>query len=208
MRYRTIGRTGLKVSEIGFGCGNNAVLMVKAPYEDQVKVVRRALDAGITFFDTAFAYGLGKSEENLGRILKDLGANPVISTKIRLDADCVSDIKAATVAAVEAGLARLGRERVDFVQLHTRVTVQRGAGKRFSLTPTDVLGADGVIDGFKAMRARGKVDFFGFSGLGETPALHELVDSGEFQGFQCYYNLLNPSSGQPVREISALRITA
>ena len=61
MQYRTIGKTGVKVSEIGFGCGNNAVLMVKAPYEDQVKAVRHALDRGITFFDTAFAYGLGKS---------------------------------------------------------------------------------------------------------------------------------------------------
>jgi aryl-alcohol dehydrogenase-like predicted oxidoreductase len=118
MQYRNIGQTGLRVSEIGFGCGNNAVLMVKAPYEDQVKTVRRALDAGINFFDTAFAYGLGKSEENLGRILKDLGANPVISTKIRLEADAVSDVKAATVRAVEAGLKRLGRDRVDFVQLH------------------------------------------------------------------------------------------
>jgi L-glyceraldehyde 3-phosphate reductase len=121
MQYRAIGNTGLKVSEIGFGCGNNAVLMIKAPYDEQVKVVRRALDAGITFFDTAFAYGLGKSEENLGRILKDLGANPVISTKIRLEADCVGDIKAATIRAVDAGLKRLGRERVDFVQC-TRVT--------------------------------------------------------------------------------------
>ena len=198
MQYRTIGNTGLKVSEIGFGCGNNAVLMVKAPYDEQVKVVSRALDSGITFFDTAYAYGLGKSEENLGRILKDLGANPVISTKIRLEADCVGDIKAATVRAVEAGLNRLGRERVDFVQLHTRVTRVRGMDKRFSLTPQDVLGADGVIAGLKAMRERGKAGFFGFSGLGETAALHELVDSGEFHGFQCYYNLLNPSAGQPV----------
>ncbi|MGH7886988.1 MAG: aldo/keto reductase, partial [Candidatus Binatia bacterium] len=158
MQYRTIGKTGVKVSEIGFGCGNNAVLMVRAPYDEQVKVVRRALDAGITFFDTAFAYGLGKSEENLGRVLKELGANPVISTKIRLEADCVGDIKAATVRAVEDGLNRLGRERVDFVQLHTRVTVERGMGKRFSLTPSDVLGANGVansvIAGFKVMRER------------------------------------------------------
>ncbi len=198
MQYRMIGNTGVKVSEIGFGCGNNAVLMVKAPYDEQVKVVRRALDCGITFFDTAFAYGLGKSEENLGRILKDIGVNPVISTKIRLEADCVSDIKAATIRAVEAGLQRLGRGRVDFVQLHTRVTLDRGMGKRFSLSPTDVLGANGVIDGFKTMRERGKVSYFGFSGLGETKALHELVDSGEFHGFQCYYNLLNPSAGQPV----------
>jgi aryl-alcohol dehydrogenase-like predicted oxidoreductase len=198
MQYRTIGKTGLRVSEIGFGCGNNAVLMVKAPYEDQLKVVRRALDAGINFFDTAFAYGLGKSEENLGRVLKELGADPVISTKIRLEADCVGDIKAATIRAVEAGLERLGRERVDFVQLHTRVTSERGVDKRFSLAPRDVLGPNGVIEGLKAMRDRRKVDFFGFSGLGDPKALHELVDSGEFHGFQCYYNLLNPSAGQQV----------
>ncbi|MET0503456.1 MAG: aldo/keto reductase, partial [Candidatus Binatia bacterium] len=198
MQYRILGKTGIKVSEIGFGCGNNAVLMVKAPYEDQLKTVQRALDLGITFFDTAFAYGLGKSEENLGRILNDLGAEPVISTKIRLEADAVTDVRAATIRAVEAGLQRLNRDRVDFIQLHTRVTSERGAGKRFSLTPQDVLGPKGVVEGFKAMRDRGKVGYFGFSGLGEVRALHELVESGEFHGFQAYYNLLNPSAGQPV----------
>jgi aryl-alcohol dehydrogenase-like predicted oxidoreductase len=179
--------------------------MVKASYEDQSKAVRHALDSGINFFDTAFAYGLGKSEENLGRILNDLGANPVISTKIRLDADAAGDIKSATINAVEAGLARLKRSRVDFIQLHTRVTLERGMGKRFSLTPTDVLGPNGVIEGLKTMRERGKAGFFGFSGLGEPRALHELADSGEFHGFQCYYNLLNPSAGQPVpKDFSAL----
>jgi aryl-alcohol dehydrogenase-like predicted oxidoreductase len=198
MQYRTIGKSGVKVSEIGFGCGNNAVLMVKAPYEDQLKAVRHALDQGITFFDTAFAYGLGKSEENLGRILNELGANPVISTKIRLEADAVGDVKAATIRAVEAGLARLKRDRVDFVQLHTRVTLERGMGKRFSLAPKGVLGPNGVVDGFKTMRDRGRVGYFGFSGLGDPKALHELVESGEFHGFQCYYNLLNPSAGQAV----------
>ena len=105
MQYRTIGKTGLRVSEIGFGCGNNAVLMVKAPHQDQVKAVRYALDAGINFFDTAFAYGLGKSEENLGGILRELGAEPVISTKIRLEPDAVEDLKGATVRAVEGGLS-------------------------------------------------------------------------------------------------------
>ena len=198
MQYRIVGKTGIKVSEIGFGCGNNAVLMVKASYEDQRKAVRHALDRGINFFDTAFAYGLGKSEENLGRILNDLGAQPVISTKIRLDADAVSDVEAATIRAVEAGLERLNRDRVDFIQLHTRVTLERGAGKRFSLTPQDVLGPKGVIEGFKKMRDRSKVGYFGFSGLGEVTALHQLVDSGEFHGFQAYYNLLNPSAGQLV----------
>ena len=62
MQYRSVGKTNVKVSEIGFGCGNNAVLMVRSSYEDQRRAVRHALDAGINFFDTAFAYGLGKSE--------------------------------------------------------------------------------------------------------------------------------------------------
>jgi aryl-alcohol dehydrogenase-like predicted oxidoreductase len=205
MQYRTIGKTGIQISEIGFGCGNNAVLMVKAPYEEQRKAVRHALDQGINFFDTAFAYGLGKSEENLGRILNELGAQPVISTKIRLEPDAVGDVGAATIRAVEAGLKRLNRDRVDFIQLHTRVTLERGEGKRFSLTPQDVLGPKGVVEGFKTMRDRGKVGCFGFSGLGEVTALHQLVDSGEFHGFQAYYNLLNPSAGQPVpQRFSAL----
>lgn len=198
MQYRMIGRTGLRVSEIGFGCGNNAVLMVRSPFEEQVKVVRCALETGINFFDTAFAYGLGKSEENLGRVLREVGADPVISTKIRLESGCVADIKSATIGAVEAGLARLGRERVDFVQLHTRVSLERGGEKRFSLTPRDVLGPGGVVEGLKTMRDRGRAGFFGFSGLGDSKALHELVESGEFHGFQCYYNLLNPSAAQAV----------
>src|SRR3989442_10278582 len=198
MEYRTLGKSGVKISEIGFGCGNNAVLMVKASYDEQVKAVRHALDRGINYFDTAFAYGLGKSEENLGRILNELGASTVVSTKIRLEPDSASDIKTATIHAVEAGLSRLKRERIDLIQLHNRITMERNPGKRFSLTPKDVYGTGGVLDGFKVMRERGKVGYFGFSGLGDPQALHEVVASGEFHSFQAYYNLLNPSAGQPV----------
>jgi aryl-alcohol dehydrogenase-like predicted oxidoreductase len=205
MRYRTLGSTGLKISEIGFGCGNNAVLMVRATYEDQLRAVQHALDLGINYFDTAFAYGLGKSEENLGRILREVGASPVVSTKIRLEAEAVSDLKAATVRAVEAALRRLRRKSVDLIQLHNRVTVERNPGKRFSVTPEDVLEQGGVLDGFKEMREQGKVGYFGFSGLGDPRALHELIDSGGFHSFQAYYNLLNPSAGQPVpKSFSAL----
>ena len=198
MEYRTIGKTGLRVSEIGFGCGNNAVLMVKASYEDQVQAVRHALDLGINYFDTAFAYGLGKSEENLGRILNQLKTPAVISTKIRLEAEALSDIKAATIGEVEAGLRRLQRESVDLIQLHTRVVAGRQQDKRFGMTPGEILGSSGVLEGFKAMRDKGKVGYFGFTGLGEPAALHELVDSGAFHSFQAYYNLLNPSAGHPV----------
>src|SRR5918994_2061978 len=198
MQYRTIGNTGLRVSEIGFGCGNNAVLMVKASYEDQVNAVRHALNLGINYFDTAFAYGLGKSEENLGRILNELKTPAIVSTKIRLEADALSDIKAATMREVEAGLTRLQRDSVDLIQLHTRVVTDRQRDKRFGMTPGEILGRSGVLDGFKAMRDKGKVSYFGFTGLGDPAALHEVVDSGAFHSFQAYYNLLNPSAAHSV----------
>lgn len=205
MRYRSVGTTGVKISEIGFGCGNNAVLMVHADYDSQLKTVQRALDLGINFFDTAFLYGLGKSEQNLGRILGELGADPVISTKIRLEPRSLGDLKATTIEAVEAGLGRLDMRAVEFVQLHTPVAFERSGAKRFCLTPSEVLGPGGVLEGFKAMRDLGKVRHFGFTGLGEPQALLELVDSGEFHGFQAYYNLLNPSSGHRVgRSFGAL----
>ncbi|MEX0803217.1 MAG: aldo/keto reductase [Candidatus Binatia bacterium] len=205
MQYRTIGKTGLRVSEIGFGCGNNAVLMVKASYEDQVKAVRHALDLGINYFDTAFAYGLGKSEENLGRILNQLKTPAVVSTKIRLEADALTDIKGATQREIEAGLERLQKDYVDLIQLHTRVVTERQQDKRFGMIPGDILGRCGVLEGFKAMRDKGKVGYFGFTGLGDPAALHEVVDSGEFHSFQAYYNLLNPSAGYSVpQKFSAL----
>jgi aryl-alcohol dehydrogenase-like predicted oxidoreductase len=172
--------------------------MVRASYEEQLRAVRRALDLGINYFDTAFAYGLGRSEENLGKILNELGASAVVSTKIRLEPEAAADIKSAAIQAVEAGLKRLQRKSVDLIQLHNRVTVERNPGKRFSVTPKDVVGPGGVLDGFKEMRDKGKVGYFGFSGLGDPKALHEVIDSGEFHSVQAYYNLLNPSAGQPV----------
>ena len=205
MRYRMLGKTGLKISEIGFGCSNNAVLMVRATYQEQLQAVRRALDLGINYFDTAFAYGLGKSEENLGKVLNEIGASAVVATKIRLEPDAVADFKSATIQAVEAGLKRLQRKSVDLIQLHNRVTVERNPGKRFSLTPRDVVGPGGVLEGFKEMRDKGKVGYFGFSGLGDPKALHEVIESGELHSIQAYYNLLNPSAGQLVpRGFSAL----
>ncbi len=205
MQYRTLGRTGLRISEIGFGCGNNAVLMVRASYEEQLQAVQHALGLGINYFDTAFAYGLGKSEENLGKILNELGASPVVSTKIRLEPQAAADLKSATIQAVEAGLKRLQRKNVDLIQLHNRVTMERSPGKRFSLTPRDIIGPGGALEGFKEMRDKGKVRYFGFSGLGDPKALHEVIDSGEVHSVQAYYNLLNPSASEAVpRGFSAL----
>ena len=59
MRYRTLGETGLRVSEIGFGCGDNAGLFVRGSREEQCRILERALELGINYFDTSPAYGKG-----------------------------------------------------------------------------------------------------------------------------------------------------
>ena len=199
MRYRMLGNTGLRVSEIGFGCGNVGGLMVRGNHDQQISSVRHALDLGINYFDTARAYGEGQSETNLGRVLDEIGEEVILSTKIRLESDALQDIAAATASEVEQGLARLGRGSVDLIQLHTRLVEKREPG-RFAMTPDEVLGPGGVIEAFKRLRDQGRVGFFGFTGLGDVEAIHTLVDSGEFHSFQAYYNLLNPSAGQAVPE--------
>jgi aryl-alcohol dehydrogenase-like predicted oxidoreductase len=68
METRTLGRTGLKVSVLGFGCGAVDGLMVRGDPADQERAVARALEAGVNYFDTAVLYGAGVSERNLGRL--------------------------------------------------------------------------------------------------------------------------------------------
>src|SRR5712692_10800541 len=84
MEYRTLGSTGLRISAIGFGTGGTSGLMGRGEPEDQRAVTRYALDQGINYFDTAPGYDATKSETSLGRTLQDLGARPLIGTKVRL----------------------------------------------------------------------------------------------------------------------------
>ena len=84
MNYRTLGRTGLRVSEIGFGCGNVGGLMVRGSFQEQLEGVQRALDLGVNYFDTAPSYGDGVSETNLGRVLDHLKPQVWVATKVNL----------------------------------------------------------------------------------------------------------------------------
>src|SRR5215210_6101539 len=86
MDKRRLGRTGLSVSVLTFGCGAVGGLMTRGTPADQERAVARALEAGINHFDTAPAYGNGASEENLGRVLAALKPDVIVSTKVRLPA--------------------------------------------------------------------------------------------------------------------------
>ncbi len=199
MIYRTLGRTGLRVSEIGFGCGSVGGLMVRGSPEEQLAAVRYAISLGINYFDTAPQYGDGKSETNLGQVLRQIHDPTIVATKIMVGPADLEDVSEAVRRSVETSLERLGRERLHLLQLHTPVTPEGGQGEgRWSVSVDDVLRKRGIADALELVRSQGLVQLLGFTGLGETAALHQLVNSGRFDTVQVYYNLINPSAGQDV----------
>ena len=195
MEYRSLGRTGMEVSVVGFGCGNVGGLMIRGEHGDQVKAAARAMELGINYFDTASSYGDGQSEQNLGRVLNELSADVIVGTKVRLGPEDIGDIKAGVIKSVEDSLSRMNRPSVDLIQLHNRVAAQRDPDRDL-LSVEDVLGQ--VVDGFQALQTQGKVRFYGITGFGETDALLRVIDSGAIFSTQSCYNLINPSSGTAV----------
>ena len=193
MEKRTLGRTGLEVSLLTFGCGAVGGLMTKGRPEDQRAAVVRALDSGVNLFDTAALYGNGASETNLGRILAELHPDIVLATKVRIAPEEKTDIAVAVSASLDRSLARLGRDHVDLFQFHNTITA---AGEGEDFTPDMVL--DHVVPAFERERRAGRVRFIGMTAIGETEALHRVVDAGVFDTAQIVYNMLNPSAGQPV----------
>jgi aryl-alcohol dehydrogenase-like predicted oxidoreductase len=158
------------------------------------RAVARAIEAGINYFDTAPLYGDGQSEVNLGAILRELRADVVVGTKVRLAPTELDRIPAAIPASLEASLRRLGRDSVDLYQLHNPITARRRPDQ-VSLSPDDVLV---VLRAFEALQRQGKIRFWGITALGETEALHQVVAGGGLHTIQTVYNLLNPSGGRQV----------
>jgi aryl-alcohol dehydrogenase-like predicted oxidoreductase len=119
MEQRNLGRSGLRVSAVGLGCNNFGVLDI----ESSRKVVRRALDLGVTLFDTADVYGnRGGSEEQLGEILGARRRDIVLATKFAMPMDEAGAKSGASrrniVSAAEASLRRLKTDWIDLYQVH------------------------------------------------------------------------------------------
>ncbi len=199
MKYRTLGQTGLEISEIGFGCGTSAGLMVGGPEDVRVAAISRALDRGITLFDTAPVYGDTLSEKHLGAALKTLGAKPVIATKVALEEPDYDDLAGGVVRSIEGSLERLGVEVLPIVHMHNRVGPERMVtspyGSGALLTLDDIFGANGVIEGFERAKKRGLVRFIGCQAFGgDNACVEALIDSGKFDSIILNYSVLNQSA--------------
>jgi aryl-alcohol dehydrogenase-like predicted oxidoreductase len=190
MDMRVFGRTGMRLSVLGFGCGAVGGLMVRGDRRDQERTIARALAVGVNYFDTAVQYGDGESEKNLGSALQALKpADVVVGTKVRLPASDFGRIADAVATSLESSLLRLRRDRVDIFHLHNAITAT-GGGK--ALSAQQVLGE--VAPAFDRLRQQGKARYLGLTAVGDTAALQQAIDSGAFDSAQVVYNMLNPSA--------------
>jgi aryl-alcohol dehydrogenase-like predicted oxidoreductase len=179
MESRDFGRTGLRVSALGFGCGAVGGLMVRGDHAEQREAVATALNAGVTYFDTAPSYGDGASETNLGRVLTELRAHDrvVVGTKVMFQPNQLREPTRAARESVETSLRRLRRDQADVVYLHNVIDEETGRGE--------------VREALQELVVAGLARHIGFTAVGETAMLKQTLT--RYEAAQCYLNVLDPS---------------
>ena len=180
MRYRTLGRTGLNVSEVGFGAWE--IGWTHPSEGDEVgRLLNRALDLGINFIDSSAAYRF--SEELIAKYVGHRRNEFVFATKCgswrvqQPDGDWVQtiDYSARAIAPqIDRSLRRLKTDVIDIVQLHS--------------PSYDAVAEGDGLEGLKKAQAAGKVRFISLSGDGDVA--RKAIEIGEYDTLQCSYNVL------------------
>jgi aryl-alcohol dehydrogenase-like predicted oxidoreductase len=197
MHYKIFGRTGLRVSVAGLGCGGHSRLgqtYGNTP-EQSADVVRAALDLGINFIDTAAAYG---TEKIVGEAVRGRREQLVISTKTGIASWSDPAAKPFTGAQVlehlDKSLSRLGTEYVDVYNLHGIVTAQ-----------LDHVAAE-IVPALLRGREQGKIRFLGitehFGADTDHRMLSAAVPTGVWDVVMVGFNLLNPSARRNVLRLT------
>ena len=156
---RTLGRTGLEVSIIGFGGGHFV-----RPHIDEklsVRMVKMGIDAGLTFMDTAWEYGEGESERRMGLALKGNRDQVTLMTKV-----CARDSEKAEVQLHDS-LRRLQTDVIDVWQFHEI---------NYDNDPELIFREGGAMETALAAREAGKVRFIGFTGHKSPHILKKMLD--------------------------------
>jgi L-galactose dehydrogenase len=186
MEYRTLGKTGLSVSIVGYGASPLGDEFGTSDPAEGVRAVRRAIDLGINYFDVSPYYGRTLAEERLGRALDGVREGVILATKAgRYGKDYPEgfDFSAARIArSVEESLRRLGTDRIDVFQLHDIEYAHR----------EQILGES--LPAMRRLVEQGKVRYVGITSY----ALHLLADVASRAGVDtilsyCRYNLLDTS---------------
>jgi aryl-alcohol dehydrogenase-like predicted oxidoreductase len=185
MQYRTLGRTGLEVSEVGVGGAQFGLTNYMGKWDafsDEAQrattdTIHRALELGYNYFDTAPGYGDGRSEEMVGVALKGHRDEVVIATKVSGGHWTPDEIR----DSVEASLRRLQTDVIDVIQFH---------GGWYHREQVDAIQRKGGLDAFLELKEQGKVRFLGFTCEGPSAGVEELIATGAFDVMQTRYNLM------------------
>lgn len=192
MHSRRLGRTGLLVSEVGFGAwGIGGTKWVGAEDDESVRALRHAIDLGLTFIDTARTYGGGHSEELVGRVVRESAEAIVVATKVppknlvwpALPGTPVQDVYPGehVRACTEESLRTLGLDVIDLQQLH--------------VWSDEWVGQGDWLETLHALREEGKIRFLGIS-LNDHESANglALVRGGGVDTVQVLYNAFDQSA--------------
>jgi aryl-alcohol dehydrogenase-like predicted oxidoreductase len=181
MRYRQLGQSGLAVSEVGFGGWSIGGRDYGPTYDrESVAAIQRALELGVTFFDTADMYGDGRSERLFGEALSGLAGKVVVATKGGYDVarGMVKDFSRKHLeGAVGASLKRLKVEVIDLYQLHN--------------PSADLLKDSDLFEIVEDFQRRGLIRHYGVS-VGDADSARLVMARGTAATLQVVHNLLRP----------------
>jgi aryl-alcohol dehydrogenase-like predicted oxidoreductase len=176
LKYRELGRTGWKVSEISFGAWAIGGDWGKVDDKDSVAALNRAIDVGVNFIDTADVYGDGRSERLVAEVLKGRGEQVHVATKAgrRLDPHTAAGYKESNLRKfVERSLKNLQTDCLDLVQLHC--------------PPTEVYYRPEVFEALDKLMGEGKIRYYGVS----VEKVEEALKAIEFPNVQTVQIIFN-----------------
>ena len=181
MKYKLIGKTGIKLSRLGFGCMRFPEMMKdgKSVVNDELTfpLLRRAYELGINYFDTAWGYCNGDSQRAVGAALHDVRDKVYISTKLPMwEAKKASDFD----YLLDEALRRLDTDYIDFYHFHSVNITQWQKIKELKL-----------LDKMERAKADGKIRHISFSYHDVPELICELVDTEMFESLLCEYNLID-----------------
>ncbi len=204
MEYRQFGKTDLMVSHVGFGAwaiggpamaGDIPIGWGKVDDRQSVAALKKALDRGINFFDTADVYGVGHSEELIGKTFGNR-QDVIIASKVGNKVDetglFTTDYrKEYILRACENSLKRLKRDSIDYYQLHTA-------------RMTDLENGD-CIEAMEQLQKEGKIRYWGLSlnTFHPEPEADFLMEKGLGSGFQIVFNIINQRGLPVIRKAAA-----
>ncbi|HEX3815504.1 MAG TPA: aldo/keto reductase [Mycobacteriales bacterium] len=192
MQTTTLGRTGLRVSRLvlgGYPFGGVNRARGWDPWSEDgrrtaIATINAALDAGITYLDTAPSYGDGNSETLIGEVMRHRRDDCVLATKVNWE----GRDKAGTIDSVRASMKRLQTDRLDIVQFH---------GGMYGPDDIEHIVSGGPLDGLLELKQRGEVGFIGVTA--EEPwTARPFLQRPEFDVFQLAYNLIYQNAARHV----------